>query len=162
MPVAASTSGRINAEFLRLLFLHAHRDANALAGELSEESVQFRFIRAPCLNYSHWVKGSIVLMLGKTSDMRVTIPLDLSTRSFIPLPRFIRTRTTTSLLTPSIVLLNESSVYVVHDVWSFLSFHWLLCVSYLKTWHIFPGLRLFHSASIKIFFGDFKPLNPKP
>ena len=49
MTVSASTSGRINEEFLRLLFLHAHRDANALAGELSEELVQFRFIRAPCL-----------------------------------------------------------------------------------------------------------------
>jgi hypothetical protein len=49
MPVAASTSGRINAEFLRLLFLHANREASALAGELPEESAQFRFIRAACL-----------------------------------------------------------------------------------------------------------------
>ncbi len=30
-------------EFLSLLFLHDHRDASALAGELPEESVQFRF-----------------------------------------------------------------------------------------------------------------------
>ena len=49
MPVAASTSGRINEEFLRLLFLHANREASALAGELPEESAQFRFIRAACL-----------------------------------------------------------------------------------------------------------------
>jgi hypothetical protein len=126
MPVAASTSGRINEEFSRLLFLDAHRDASALAGELSEESVQFRFIRAPCLAN---LKGSIGLMLTKDSVMRVTIPLDLSTRSFIPLTRFIRTRTTTSLLTPSIMLLNQSSAYMSHDVGSFLSFHWLLCVS---------------------------------
>ncbi len=33
MPVAASTSGQINEETLRLLFLHAHREATALAGE---------------------------------------------------------------------------------------------------------------------------------
>ena len=34
--------------------------------------------------------------------MRVTIPLDLPTRSFIPLPRFIHTRQTTPLLTSSL------------------------------------------------------------
>ena len=38
-----------NEEFLRLLFLHANREASALAGELSEESAQFRFIRAALL-----------------------------------------------------------------------------------------------------------------
>ena len=43
MPVAASTSGRINEECLRLLFLHVHRDDNTLSGELSEESARFRF-----------------------------------------------------------------------------------------------------------------------
>ena len=107
MPTAVSTSGRINEEFLRLLFLHANREASASAGELPEESAQFRFIRAAC-----WanLKGSIGLMLGKVSVMRVTISLDLSTRSFIPLPRFILTRTTESLLTPSIVFLNQSCV----------------------------------------------------
>ena len=62
--------------------------------------------RAACLTN---LKGSIGLMLAKVSVMRVTIPLDLSTWSFIPLPRFIHTRTTTPLLTPSIVLLNQSS-----------------------------------------------------
>ncbi len=59
MPVAASTSGRINEEFLRLLFLHANRKASALAGELPEESLQFRFIRASCLTIQtqgfYWV-----------------------------------------------------------------------------------------------------------
>ena len=70
MPVASSTSGRINEEFLLLLYLHVNREG---------------------------------------SPFMVTIPLDLSTRSFIPLPRFVRTRTTTPLLTPSIVLLNQSS-----------------------------------------------------
>ena len=64
MSVAASTSGRINEKFLRLMFLHAHRDASALAGELPEESAQFRFIRAACLAN---LKGSIGLMLPKAS-----------------------------------------------------------------------------------------------
>ena len=77
-----------------------------MTGELTEESAEILLIRAAC-----WanLKGSIGLMLAKGSVMRVTIPLDLSTRSFIPLPRFIRTRTTSSLLTPSTVLLNQSS-----------------------------------------------------
>ena len=92
--------------FCACCFLHANRETSALAGELPEELAQFRFIRTAC-----WanLKGSIGLMLVKASVMRVTIPLDLSTRSFIPLPRFIHTRTTTPLLTPSIVLLNQSS-----------------------------------------------------
>ncbi len=55
---------------------------------------EFRFIGVVCFAN---LKGSIVLMLGKVSVMRVTIPLDLSTRSFIPLPRFIHTRTTSPL-----------------------------------------------------------------
>ena len=46
MTVAGNTSGRLYDDFLRLLFLHAHREASALAGELPEESDQFRFLRA--------------------------------------------------------------------------------------------------------------------
>ena len=57
------------------MFLHVHREASDLSGELSEESVQFRLIRAACLPN---LKGSIGLMLDKSSVMRVTIPLDLS------------------------------------------------------------------------------------
>ena len=34
LPVAASTSGRINEETLRLLFLHANRESSVLSGEL--------------------------------------------------------------------------------------------------------------------------------
>ncbi len=38
MSVAVDTSGRIYDDFSRLLFLHAHREASALANELQEES----------------------------------------------------------------------------------------------------------------------------
>jgi hypothetical protein len=82
LPVAASTSGRINEETLRLLFLHANREASALAGEVPEKSAQFRFVRAACLAN---LKGSLGLMLAKAAAMRLTIPLDLSTKAFIPL-----------------------------------------------------------------------------
>ena len=95
LPVAASTSGRINEETLRLLFLHANREAGALAGEVPEESAQFRFIRAACLAN---LKGSLGLMLSKTTVMRLTIPLDLSTKPFISY--------TFSCINPSILCLN--------------------------------------------------------
>jgi hypothetical protein len=43
MPVAVDTSVRIYDDFLRLLFLHAQREASALANEIPEESVTFVF-----------------------------------------------------------------------------------------------------------------------
>ena len=82
-PVAVDTSGRIYDDFLRLLFLDAHREASALANEIPEESGHFRFLRAACLAN---IKGSVGLILTKASDMRISIPLDLSSRPFIPLP----------------------------------------------------------------------------
>jgi hypothetical protein len=42
------------------------------------------------------------LILTKASAMRISIPLDLSSRSFIPLPRFIRSRRATTLLAHSL------------------------------------------------------------
>jgi len=87
-------------DFSRLLFLHAHREASALANELPEKSDQFRFLRTACLDN---IKGSVGLMLAKASAMRISIPLDLSSRPFIPPPRFIRTRRSAPLLAPSLV-----------------------------------------------------------
>ena len=74
MPLAVDTSGHIYDDFLRLLFLHAHREASALANELPEESGQFRFLRAACLAN---LKGSVGLLLAsllaKASAMRISI-----------------------------------------------------------------------------------------
>jgi hypothetical protein len=77
MPVEVDTSGRIYDDFLRLLFLHAHND-------IPEESGHFRFLRDACLVN---IKGSVELILAKSSVMRISIPLDLSSRPFIPPPR---------------------------------------------------------------------------
>jgi hypothetical protein len=87
MPVAVDTSGCIYDDFLRLLFLHAHREASALANDIPEESGHSRFLRAACLAN---IKGSVGLILTKPSDMRISIPLDLSSRPFISPPRFLR------------------------------------------------------------------------
>ena len=100
MPVAVDTGGRIYDDFSHLLFLHTHREASTLANEIPEESDQFRFLRAACLAN---IKGSVGLILAKASVMRISIPLDLSSRSFIPLPCFIRSRRATPLLAPSLV-----------------------------------------------------------
>ena len=49
MTVAVDTSVRVYDDFNRLLFLYVHRETSALAGELPEESDQFRFLRVACL-----------------------------------------------------------------------------------------------------------------
>ena len=71
MPVAVDTSGRIYDDFLRLLFPHTHREASALGNDIPEESGDFRFLRATCLAN---IKGSVGLILTKTSVMRISIP----------------------------------------------------------------------------------------
>ena len=72
MPVPVDTSGRIYDDFLRLLFLHAHREASALANDIPEESGHFRFLRAACLAN---IKRSVGLILRKVSVMRISILL---------------------------------------------------------------------------------------
>ena len=102
LPITVSTSGRVYEDFARLLFLHAHRESSILAGELPEQSEQFRFLRTSRLSN---LKGSLRLILAKASAMRVTIPIDLSTRPFIPLLRFFNSRRVSPLLNQSLVLI---------------------------------------------------------
>ena len=99
MSVEVDTSGHIYDDFSRLLFLEVHREVSALVSEIQEESGQFHCLHACLVN----IKGSVGLILEKVSDMRISIPLDLSSRSFIPLPHFIRSSRPTPLLAPSLV-----------------------------------------------------------
>ena len=80
LSITVRTSGRVYEHFARLLFSHEHREVSILSGELPQESEQFRFFRASRLAN---LKGSVGLILAKVSAMWVTIPIDLSTRSFI-------------------------------------------------------------------------------
>jgi hypothetical protein len=100
LPAAVDTTGRLYDDFSRLLFQHAHREASALTNEIPEESGQFCFLRAAC--YAN-IKGSVGLILAKASAMRISIPLDLSSRPLITLPRFICRRRPLPLLAPSLV-----------------------------------------------------------
>jgi hypothetical protein len=70
LPGTVDTTGRLYDDFSRLLFLHTHREASALTNEIPEESDQFRFFRAVC--YGN-IKGSVGLILAKTSVMRISI-----------------------------------------------------------------------------------------
>ncbi len=79
LSIVVNTSGHVyDDDFVRLFFLHVHREASALAGELTvfTKSDRFRFL---CTAYLSNLMGSVCLILSKDSTMRVTIPLDLST-----------------------------------------------------------------------------------
>ncbi len=91
MSISVDNSGRVYVDFNRLLFPYTHREGSVLTNELPEECDQFRFLRPTCLDN---LKGSVELILEKTSDMRISIPFDLSSHPFIiiPLPWFIRSR----------------------------------------------------------------------
>ncbi len=82
LPAAVDTTVRLYDNFSRLLFLHTHRETWVLTNEIPEESDQFRFLRVDC--YAN-IKGSVGLILTKSSGMRISITLDLSSRSFTPL-----------------------------------------------------------------------------
>jgi hypothetical protein len=110
IPLVVDTTGRMYDEFIRLLFLHAHREASALANELPEESDQFRFLLTSCFVN---LKGTVGLIMAKASAMRISIPLDLSSRSCVPLPCFIRSCRVTTLF--SSFPCTFSSVFCLSD-----------------------------------------------
>ena len=70
LPVTVNTSGHVYEDFTRMLFFHVHREVSILTGELPEESVSHRKLDN--------LKGPVGLILPKVSEMRVTIPIDLS------------------------------------------------------------------------------------
>ena len=107
LPLTVDTSDRLYDDFIRLFSLHTHRETSPLGNELPEESYYFRFLRTACLVN---LKGSVGLILVKVSGMRISIPLDLSSRSFVPLPRFIRSHHPTPRSVPSHVLFPPCSV----------------------------------------------------
>ena len=60
------TSVRQYDDFIRLFFLHTHRESPSLVNELLEESDQFRFLRAACLAN---LKGSGGLILCRPTTL---------------------------------------------------------------------------------------------
>jgi hypothetical protein len=68
-----------------LLFLYPNREGSVLTNEIPEESDQFRFLRVD--SYTN-IKGSVGLIWTKVSVMSLSIPLDLSSRSFCTITVF--------------------------------------------------------------------------
>ena len=101
----------LKAGFKRVLrtSIHPHRESSDLDNELSEESDKFRFLRTSCFTN---LKGTDGLIMTKESVMWISIPLDLSSRSFVPLPCFNRScRPTPFLDLPSY---SEGSTHLTH------------------------------------------------
>ncbi len=87
------------------MFLYGHPEDSVFAGEFPVIwSVSF-----PVRYLSDNLKDSVGLILVKTSTTRVTILIDLSTRSWIPLPRFFYSRRSPPLITSSLVLFPQHS-----------------------------------------------------
>jgi hypothetical protein len=79
MPAIASTSDRLHVEFVRLLFLQAHRETDrffAASGVQSAQSTigQFHFRRAAFLRQP--LKGKVGLALAKAAALRINLNLD--------------------------------------------------------------------------------------
>ena len=60
MYMVVNTSVRLYDDFIRLIFLQAHRETSTLTNELTEESDRFRFLLTVCLSN---LKGSVGLIL---------------------------------------------------------------------------------------------------
>ncbi len=78
MPAIASTSGRLHSEFVRLLFLQAHRETDrffAASGVQSTQSTSgfFHFRRAAFLQQ---LKSKVGLALAKAAALRIVLNLD--------------------------------------------------------------------------------------
>ena len=128
LPLTVDTTVRLYDDFIRLLFLYDHREVSSLTNELPEESDQFRFLRAVCFTN---LKGSVGLIMTKASVMWISVPLDLSSRPFIPLPRFIRSCRPTPLLVPSLVLYFFLHVHYVLPKRNILSVYFRLSLSFV-------------------------------
>ena len=95
------------------------------------------------------LKGSVGLILANASAMRVTVPIELSTRSFIPLPCFFNSRRAPPLLTPSPVLFPQQSAWAAHGVRSFWKLY-RLTVHHSSSVTFSPlALAIFYSAVLK-------------
>jgi hypothetical protein len=78
IPAITSTSGRLHSEFVRLLFLQAHRETDrffAASGvQLAQtDRGQFHFRRAA---FSQHLKRKVGLVLAKTTVLRINLNLD--------------------------------------------------------------------------------------
>ena len=80
MPAIAGTNGRLYSDFIRLLFLQAHRETDRFFAVSGVQSAQSN-LGATCFHFRHAVvlnqfKSKCGLLLTKADDLRVTLNLD--------------------------------------------------------------------------------------
>jgi hypothetical protein len=78
MPATDSTSGRLNIEFVRLSFLHVHRETDRFFAASGvrlpyTDRGMFHYLRVV---FSVQLKSKVGLTLGKVTDLRITLNLD--------------------------------------------------------------------------------------
>ena len=79
MPAIASTSGRLHSEFVRLLFLQAHRETDRFFAASGVQLAQhtsggfFHFRRAA---FSSMLKSKCGNILAKSAALRINLNLD--------------------------------------------------------------------------------------
>ena len=79
MPAIASTSGRLHSEFIRLLFLQAHRETDrffAASGVQSSQSTSGGFFHFRRAAFSSGLKSKVGLVLAKAAVLRIVLNLD--------------------------------------------------------------------------------------
>jgi hypothetical protein len=78
MPAIASTSGRLHGEFVRLLFLQAHRETDRFFADSGVQPAQtqrgmFHFRRVA---FAQQLKGKVGLALAKAAALHINLNLD--------------------------------------------------------------------------------------
>jgi hypothetical protein len=79
MPAIPSTSGRLHSEFVRLLFLQAHRETDrffAASGVQSAQSTSGGFFHFRRAAFSSGLKSKVGLALAKAAAVRIVLNLD--------------------------------------------------------------------------------------
>jgi hypothetical protein len=79
MPAIASTSGRLHSEFVRLLFLQAHRETDrffAASGVQSAQSTSGGFFHFRRAAFSSGLKSKVGLALAKAATLCIVLNLD--------------------------------------------------------------------------------------
>jgi hypothetical protein len=79
MPAIAGTSGRLHSEFIRLLFLQAHRETDrffAASGVQSAQSNNSGFFHVRRAAFSGLLKSRVGNIIAKASALRVNLNLD--------------------------------------------------------------------------------------
>jgi len=79
MSAIASTSGRLHSEFIRLLFLQAHRETDrffAASGVQSAQSNMGAFFHFRRAAFSSLLKSRVGSILAKAAALRITLNLD--------------------------------------------------------------------------------------